>query len=287
MAVCLAVQKWKYYLLGRHFIVRTDQQSLRHITQQNEVGNDYQKWVSKLLGYSFEVQFKHGRSNLVADALSHKSVGEIMLGALLVTTGWDWLELDRAVNAEPVLRRIIDDIGQGKTQLEGFAVVDGRLMCRGRVVIPRTYKLKEVLLREYHCSTTYLRLAVEWQWAGMRKDVTTFVQECAICQQNKNSQRRPAGLLQPLPIPSAVWEDISLDFIEGLPLSRGVDTILVIVDRLTKYGHFVGLRHPFTAVTIAEVFVKEVVRLHGFHSSIISDRDRIFPSQFWRELFKL
>ena len=84
-----------------------------------------------------------------------------------------------------------------------------------------------------------------------------------------------------------VWNDISRDFVEDLPLSNGYNVILVVVHRLTKYAHFLGLRHPFDAFKVAEVFVKGIVRLHGFPATIISDRDKIFMRTFSRELFKL
>ncbi|OIV98865.1 hypothetical protein TanjilG_21200 [Lupinus angustifolius] len=134
---------------------------------------------------------------------------------------------------------------------------------------------------------TYKRIASFFFWEGMRTYIKTFIEECDTCQRSKYSTLAPVGLLQPLPIPQQVWMDISMDFIGGLPRARGKDTIFVVVDRLTKYAHFFALGHPYSAKDVATVFLKGVVKLHGFPTSIVSDRDLMFLSHFWRELFKM
>lgn len=121
----------------------------------------------------------------------------------------------------------------------------------------------------------------------MRTAIKEFIKNCDVCQRCKSDCLQPAGLLQPLPIPAKVWTDISMDFIEGLPLSQGKFAIMVVVDRLTKYAHFIPLKHPYTAITVAKVFLEQIVRLHGIPKSIVSDRDKIFISSFWKTLFQL
>ncbi|KAL0313078.1 UNVERIFIED_CONTAM: Transposon Ty3-G Gag-Pol polyprotein [Sesamum radiatum] len=95
------------------------------------------------------------------------------------------------------------------------------------------------------------------------------------------------GLLQLLAIPTQAWASISMDFIEGLPKSEGKDCILVVVDRLTKYVHFLALTHPFSAETVARIFMDHIYKLHGLPINIVSDRDKVFTGTFWKELFKL
>lgn len=107
-----------------------------------------------------------------------------------------------------------------------------------------------------------------------------WVSSCITCQQNKAERVPYLGLLQPLALPTQPWSDICRDFIEGLPVSHGFDVILVVVDRMTKYAHFIPLVHPFRAQTVAQKFFDNVFKLHGLPESIVIDRDRIFFSLF-------
>lgn len=121
----------------------------------------------------------------------------------------------------------------------------------------------------------------------MKKDVIDFVNSCTICQTTKVPTHLPYGLLQPLPIPNGVWEDISLDFITRLPSFQTNTVILVVLDRFSKAAHFGVLPTNFSVVKVAELFARLICRLHGMPRSIVSDRDPIFLSKFWQELFHL
>lgn len=121
----------------------------------------------------------------------------------------------------------------------------------------------------------------------MKSGVKQFVVACTICQQATPDRSKYPGLLQPLPVPSSAWQMISMDFVEGLPQSKGKSCVLVIVDRFTKYAHFFPLAHSFSGQGVAKLFFDQVYKLHGLPDSIVSDRDKIFTSNFWQELFKL
>jgi hypothetical protein len=92
----------------------------------------------------------------------------------------------------------------------------------------------------------------------------------------------PARLLQPLPIPEKVCTKMSTDFIKGLPTSQGKDVVIVVVDRLSKYAHFIPLSHPYQASSVAHLFLDHIFKLHGLPKSIVSDKDKVFTSNFWK-----
>jgi hypothetical protein len=117
--------------------------------------------------------------------------------------------------------------------------------------------------------------------------VQDFVRACPTCQRYKSEHLHPAGLLMPLPIPTVVWADIGLDFIEALPRVNEKSVILSVVDRFSKYCHFIALGHPYTAESVAQAFFADIIRLHGMPQSMVSDRDPVFTSTFWRELMWL
>ena len=274
IAIVTAIQKWRHYLHGRKFVVHTDQKSLKFLVDQKMMGREQQKWVAKLLGFDFEIRYKAGKENRAADALFRK----MYYNAISSVTFQEWEGLQEKVQGDNKLKTIMQSLLHGEDSLEGFQLKGGRLYYKEKLVIPKGSPRIPLILHEFHNTAkgghfgffrTYKRIAGLLWWEGMKKSIQQFVQNCDICQRNKHRTLSPAGLLQPLPISTQVWQDISMYFIGGLPKSNGLDTILVVVDRLTKYAHFIGISHPYTAKEVANSFVKEVVRLHGFPATIV------------------
>lgn len=152
------------------------------------------------------------------------------------------------------------------------------------------------LLREYHATPmgghagiakTIVRISENFYWPGLRSDVTQFIAMCLDCQCTKYETKKLVGLLCPLSVPHRPWEDLSLDFIIGLPPYHDNTVILIVVDRLLKGMHLGMLPTVHTAHTVASLFLELVVKIHGVPRSLVSDRDLLFISKFWQELFRL
>ena len=157
----------------------------------------------------------------------------------------------------------------------------GTTWLKNRICVPRDQKIRMDILNEAHnskysihpgCTKMYQDLNGHFWWRDMRKDIAEYVAKCDICRRIKAEHQRPAGLLKPLDIPVWTWDDISMDFIVGLPRTqKGHDAIWVIVDRLTKVAHFIPVKTTFTVSKLAELYIDNILKLHGAPRSIVSD----------------
>jgi hypothetical protein len=173
----------------------------------------------------------------------------------------------------------------------------GVLWFEDRLVVPKNPELRKKILDEAHLSKfsmhpgsnkMYHDLRPLYWWTGMKREIAKYISECDTCQRIKASHLKVAGTLQPLPIPCWKWEDICMDFIVGLPnTSWHHDSIWVNVDRLTKIDHFLPVHTTHKAEKYTEIYIDQIVRLHGIPRTIVSDRGALFVARFWEQLQKL
>jgi len=295
LAIILAVDKWKPYLQHQPFTIATDQRSLIHLGDQKLSDGLQHKAFIKLLGLNYRLIYKKGLDNRAADALSRKHHPE-QLYAISMSKP-KWLEIIvEAYQKDPPTKQLLTELSLTQSNDKGFSLQDGLIKYKGKFWLGNHQEAHQAIFTALHDSglgghsgiaATYNKIKALFAWPRMKQDVQAYVSKCQVCQQAKPEHSKLPGLLQPLPIPLHAWHTISLDFIEGLPKSKNFDTILVVIDKLTKYGHFIPLAHPYTAMSIAKLFHNNVFKLHGLPQVIISDKDRIFTSTLWQELFKL
>lgn len=292
LAIVKAVRKWRHYLLGRSFVVKTDHVSLKYLMEQRITTPAQSRWLPKLLGFDYKIEYKKGSLNQGADALSRTPEFHYLNVSHPCSTIWTTIQ--KEVHTDPFYLNLPSSL---PIKVKGNLVKhDGVWFRNDAILLSSNSPLLSTVLVMCHSSPegghfgfhkTLAKVKHNFWWLGMKDFVKRYIRECHECQRAKTDTMQPAGLLQPLPVPDRIWEDISMDFVEGLPASNGFTVVMVIVDRLSKYAHFVPMRHPFTASSVARDFVANVVRLHGIPSTIVSDRDKIFISSFWQALFKL
>lgn len=164
-----------------------------------------------------------------------------------------------------------------------------------RVCVPEELRLG--IVKEMHDCVTesahagyhrcYNRIASVYYWPKMSRDIKRYVSTCDICQKSKPRRHAPVGLLRPIPIPTQPFEVISMDFIPELPISEGFDNVLVVVDKLTKYGMFIPCHTTITEKETAQLIFKHVICEYGIPRQIISDRDVRWKGDFWKETCRL
>jgi hypothetical protein len=274
------------YLWGWSFNVCLDHYSLKYLLDQRMSTTPQHHWASKLLGFDFTIKYRLGSSNTVTDALSQRDTeasGEVMAISTPSFQLFDDLHTEHK-----------EDLALWSTVEAGdHGEVWHIITVHGCPFVAATSPLLQAILVHTHgtghegTKKILHHLRADFHIPSTRDLVREFVCACKICQRKKGEQLRPAGLLQPLEVPSAVWDDVAMDFVEGFPCINRKLMILTIVDLLSKYVHFIPLGHPYSATTMARAFFNNILHLHGIPSSIVSDQDVVFTSTFWRELFEL
>jgi hypothetical protein len=318
-AVVHASKIWRHYLMGAHCNIYTGHKSLKYIFTQADLNMRQRRWVELIKDYDLEVHYHPSKANVVADALSQKAQCNCVTMDSKVTTLCDELrKLNMEVislgtlnyiSVEPTLHEqiVLAQIGDKGVQVikemleqkvEKYICFHqdskGVLWFEDRLVVPKNPELRQKILDEAHLSKfsmhpssnkMYHDLISLYWWTRMKREMAKYVSECDTCQRIKASHLKVAGTLQPLPIPSWKWEDLSMDFIVGLPnTSQHHDSIWVIVDRLTKTTHFLPVHTTHRAEKYAEIYIDQIVRLHGIPRTIVSDRGAPFVARFWEQL---
>ncbi|OMO52725.1 Integrase, catalytic core [Corchorus capsularis] len=286
-ALVRALQTWQHYLWPKKFVIHTDHESLKYLRGQQKLNKRHAKWSEFIESFPYVVRYKQGKENVLADALSRRYVLLSMLDSKFL--GFEYI---KELYASDVYFREIfkacENSGFGK-----YYKHDGFLFKESRLCVP-SCSLCILLLRESHegglmghfgVDRTYDILHEHFFWPKMRHDVGKYVASCIVCLQAKSTSK-PHGLYTPLPIPHEPWTHISMDFVLGLPRSRrGKDSIFVVVDRFSKMAHVIACTKTDDAINVANLFLKEIVRLHGMPRTIVSNRDAKFLSHFWRTLW--
>ncbi|WVZ79890.1 hypothetical protein U9M48_027415 [Paspalum notatum var. saurae] len=312
-AVVHALKIWRHYLMGKKTEIYTDHKSLKYIFTQPDLNLRQRRWLELIKDYDVNINYHPGKANVVADALSRKSYCShliakarvlpqelyeecalFMFGILghidaVVLEVGATLEQDirKGQQTDEKIQAIKQSIKEGRSS-EFTEDEEGVVWYKQRLCVPNIESLRELILSEAHDSAysihpgstkMYHDLKTRFWWYGTKRDVAEYVALCDTCQRVKAEHQRPAGLLQPLRIPEWKWEEISMDFIVGLPRTQsGFDSIWVIVDRLSKVAHFIPVKQRYTGQDLAELFMARVICLHGVPKRILSDRGTQFTS---------
>ena len=257
-AVTSVVKKWCQYLLGHHFTIITDHHSLKELLSQTIQTLKQHMYLVRLMGYNYNIKYRSSVHNQAADALSRLPKQNSSMTMILSVPCLTFLEelrhqLDNHSGYIHQCRAILESLA---THPE-FSISLNLVLHKGRIWLPRELPMISTLLTEYHTTPTgghtgvaktITRLSENFYWLGLREDVTQFVANWVECQLTKYETKKLAGLLCHLSVPYCLWENLSLDFIVGLPSYHGSMVILVVVDCFSK-GIHLGMLPPLIVLS--------------------------------------
>ena len=256
--------------------------------------------VADALSKRLESSLSHMRSNYLPLLVDLRALGVILeaedSGALLATFHVSPLLMDQIRTGQlqdPQMIKLKEGIEKGKKT--EFQIRDDDMIVKGQRMCVSEYgeMKRDIMEKAYsfayamHPGSTkmYKTLKEHYWWNGMKKEIASFVSRCLTCQQVKAEHQRLMGKIQLLLIQVWKWEKITMDFVTSLPRTqRQHDAIWVIVYRLTKFAHFLLVNVEDSLEKLAQLYVDEIVRLHGVPVLIVSDRDPRFTSRFWPSL---
>jgi len=318
LAIIDCLKKWQPVLTGTRFDILTDHAPLTHWKTQRDLSPRQIRWNEVLAQFDTDIKYIPGITNTAADALSRypyvQDSSEEESNGIWVDIDEDgqivgeW-EIEEVFETSVVSMdaSIFDSVRAAYTEDKFFGPViahperypvytfyEGLIFYRDRLCIPANDRsTREMLLATYHDDRNHFgdrktRAAItsDYFWPGITHDVDAYLRSCDSCARKKSTTQVPTGFLHPLPIPTARFLEMALDFVGPLPGSNGFDSALVMTDRLTNYCKIEPLKTTATAQDVAELFYRTWYRQFGLPNAITSDRDKLFTSGFWKELFR-
>jgi hypothetical protein len=297
-AIMHALRKWIHYLMVKRFELRTDHNGMKYLFDQPNLNARKSRWLEFLSEYDFDINHIKGKENKVVDALIRR-VHELHATTISMYQTDIKRKILEAANEDLQYRDLVSKIQQGKMpqKVDNYNLgIDGILLHTNIIFVPNVQDLKHMILHEIHnvpyaghhgYQKTMAAIKSHYFWLGMKRNIVEYIARCMEFQKVKDEHRHPAGLLQPLPIPEWKWEVVTMDFTTIFPRTGKLhDSIMVVVDKLTKANHFIPLKTTHKATNVAHIFMKEVARLHEILKTIVSERDPKFTSNFWKGMFK-
>ncbi|QRV78719.1 Retrotransposable element Tf2 protein [Ceratobasidium sp. AG-Ba] len=314
LAIVESLKHWRIYLEGTILPVTvfTDHRNLERWKNAETFNRRHARWHMELASFNFEIHYRPGKMSNKPDALSRRHDHEdipnpqqIMINAERFKGFKANIEIDiismirESLSDDESLTTLIESTKKKedlppsiRKQYDKYAWKEDLLWYEGRIVIPENKEIRLAILEMHHDNPiaghqgqarTLELISRRYYWPAMKQQVNRFVETCEICQRSKGHKHYTPQ--KPLPIPQKPWEDIAYDFIVKLPESQGMDSILVVIDRFSRQAHFIPCLESTNAEGVADLFIKEVWKLHGLPKTTVSDRGPTFNSQFLKALY--